>query len=84
MFELLGRRSRHLLDALEAGEAVTVSASQLVSHRVQIPEHMRPGGRAGARWWRVTSDDAVVQTVSPVVDRPARGRRYCSAAFPHL
>lgn len=64
------RRSRHLLDALEAGEPVTVSASQLVSHRVQVPEHMQPG-RCHS-WWRVTPDDTVKQASSPVVDRPRR------------
>jgi antitoxin (DNA-binding transcriptional repressor) of toxin-antitoxin stability system len=69
------RRSRHLLDALEAGEPVVVSASQLVSRRVPVPEHMRPGRRAGVRWWRVTPDDAVEQASSPVVDRPTRKRR---------
>jgi hypothetical protein len=69
------RRSRHLLDALEAGEPVTVSGSQLVGPRVQVPEHMRPGRRSGARWWRVTSDDAVEQASSPVVDRPGRANR---------
>ena len=69
------RRSRHLLDALEAGEAVIVSASQLVSRRVQVPEHLRPGRSPVARWWRVTPDDAVEQASSPVVDRPARARR---------
>lgn len=67
------RRSRHLLNALEAGEPVTVSASQLVSRRVQIPEHMRPGRRHS--WWRVTPDDAVARSSSPVVDRPTRKRR---------
>jgi hypothetical protein len=67
------RRSRHLLDALEAGKPVTVSASQLVSGRVQIPEHMRPG--RSARWWRVAPDDAVERASSPVVDRPARAGR---------
>ena len=66
-------RSRHLLDALEAGEPVTVSASQLVSRRVQIPEHMRPG-RCHS-WWRVTPDDVVAQTGSPVVDRSGKGSR---------
>jgi hypothetical protein len=30
---------------------------------------MRPGRRAGARWWRVTPDDVVVRASSPVVDR---------------
>lgn len=69
------RRSRHLLDALEAGEPVTASASQLASRRVHVPEHLRPGRRTGVRWWRVTSDDAVEQASSPVVDRPARARR---------
>lgn len=63
------RRPRRLLDALEAGDPVTVSASQLGSRRVQVPEHMRPGRRAGARWWRVTPDDVVVRASSPVVDR---------------
>jgi hypothetical protein len=65
------RRSRHLLDALEAGEPVTLPAEACV----QVPEHMRPGGRAGVRWWRVTPDDAVKQANSPVVDRPAAGTR---------
>jgi hypothetical protein len=67
------RRSRHLLDALEAGEPVTVSASQLVSRRVQVPEHMRPG-RCHS-WWRVTPDDAVEQASSPVIDRAPRRPR---------
>jgi hypothetical protein len=67
------RRSRHLLAALEAGEPVTVAASKLGSRRVQVPEHMRPG-RCHS-WWRVTSDDAVEQARSPVVDGapPKRG-----------
>ncbi len=69
------RRSTHRLGALEAGEPVTVSASQLVSRRVEVPEHMRPGRRAGARWWRVTPDDVVELASSPVVDRPTRKRR---------
>lgn len=69
------RRSRHLRDALEAGEPVVVSASQLVSRRVQVPEHMRPGRRAGVRWWRVSPDDVVERANSPVVDRPTRKRR---------
>jgi hypothetical protein len=69
------RRSRHLLDALEAGEPVIVSASQLASRRVQVPEHLRPGRSPGVRWWRVTPDDPVEQASSPVVDRPARARR---------
>lgn len=69
------RRSRHLLNALEAGEPVTVSASQLVSRRVQVPQHMRPGGRSGAHWWRVTADDAVEQASSPVIDRAPRRPR---------
>jgi hypothetical protein len=66
------RRPRHLLEALEAGEPVIVSASQLVGRRVQVPEHLRPGRRAGVRWWRVTPDDVVEQASSPVVDRPRR------------
>jgi hypothetical protein len=64
------RRSRHLLDALEAGEPVIVSASKLVSRRVQIPELMRPG-RCHS-WWCVTPDDVVERASSPVVDRPRR------------
>lgn len=67
------RRSRHLLDALEAGDPVTVSASQLGSRRVQVPEHMRPGRRHS--WWRVMPDDVVEQTNSPVADSPARRPR---------
>jgi hypothetical protein len=70
------RRPTHRLDALEAGKPVTVSASELTSRHVQIPEHLRPGRRVGVRWWRVTPDDVVKQANSPVVDRPARGRRY--------
>jgi hypothetical protein len=61
------RRSRHLLDALEGGEPVTVSASQLVGGRAHVPEHMRPG-RTFA-WWRISPNDVVEHTVSPVVDR---------------
>jgi hypothetical protein len=72
------RRSRHLLDALEAGEAVTVSASQLVGGHVRVPVHMRPGRTCA--WWRVTPDDAVVQADSPVVDRARFARRKTDAA----
>jgi len=62
-------RSRHLLNALDAGEAVTVSASQLGmgSGEIRLPEHMRPGNAPGS-WWLVTPDDVVERTVSPVVD----------------
>jgi hypothetical protein len=67
------RRPQRLLDALEAGDPVTVSASQLGSRRVQVPEHMRPG--RSHSWWRVTPDDAVAQVSSPVVDRPTRKHR---------
>lgn len=63
------RRPTHLLDALEAGEAVIVAASQLGSRDVRLPAHMRPGNAPGA-WWRVTADDVVERTVSPAVDRP--------------
>lgn len=68
-------RPMHRLNALEAGKPVILSASELTSRHVQIPEHLRPGRSVAARWWRVTPDDVVVETVSPVVDRPARRRR---------
>ena len=35
-----------------------------------MPAHMLPGNALGAAWWRVTPDDVVERTVSPVVDRP--------------
>jgi hypothetical protein len=35
----------------------------------------RWSGNCPRKWWRVTRDDVVEQTVSPVVDRLARGRR---------
>lgn len=63
------RRPTRLLRALEAGEAVTVAASQLGSREVRLPAHMRPGNAPGS-WWRVSPDDVVERTVSPVVDRP--------------
>jgi hypothetical protein len=75
------RRSRRLLDALEAGEPVIVAASQLVSRRVQVPEHMRPGRRASVRWWRVTPDDVVEPASSPVVDRPAKMTELASSTL---
>jgi hypothetical protein len=62
------RRPTHRLDALEAGEPVTVSASELTSRHVQIPEHRRPGNCPGV-WWRVTPDDVVERTDPPVGGR---------------
>jgi len=67
--------NRHLLDALEAGEAVTVAAWQLSSRRVQVPESLRPGNCPGS-WWRVSADDVVQRANSPVVDRPPRTGRH--------
>jgi hypothetical protein len=61
-------RDTHLLDALEAGEAVTVAAWRLGSERVKVPDDLRPGNCPGA-WWNVTPNDVVVRAVSPVVDR---------------
>jgi hypothetical protein len=63
------RRSTRLLDALEAGEVVTVGAWQLGSREVRVPDPMKPGNCPNV-WWTVTPDDVVEQTVSPVVDRP--------------
>lgn len=37
------RRPTHRLDALEAGKPVTVSASELTSRHVEIPQHLQPG-----------------------------------------
>jgi hypothetical protein len=62
------RRATHLLRALEAGEAVTVAASQLCSRRVEVPAFLRPANWPGG-WWRVTPDDVVEHAGSPVVDR---------------
>jgi hypothetical protein len=61
-------RNTHLLDALDAGEAVKVAAWRLSSEHVRVPEHMRPG-KCPDGWWRVTPDDVVERPVSPVVDR---------------
>jgi hypothetical protein len=60
------RRPAHLLEALEAGEPVTVAAWQLGGRRVRVPESLRPGNCRGARW-RVTADDVVERTVSPTL-----------------
>ena len=62
------RRSTHLLRALEAGEPVTVSAWQLSSRRVQVPASLRPVNCFRV-WLRVSADDVVEKTDSPVVDR---------------
>jgi hypothetical protein len=71
-------RDTHLLDALEAGDAVVVAAWQLCSPRVSVPAHLRPGSCPGG-WWRVTPDDVVERTDSPVVDRVRAPRRSVSA-----
>jgi len=66
------RRPTHRLDALEAGEPVTLPASELTSPNVQIPVHLRPGYCPGI-WWRVTPDDVVEQTAR----RSSIGRGGC-------
>jgi hypothetical protein len=68
------RRPTHLLDALEAGEPVTVAAWQVSSPRVAVPDHLRPGNCPGA-WWRVSPDNVVAPADSPVVDRVWAPRR---------
>jgi hypothetical protein len=66
---------RHLLDALDAGEPVTVPAWKLGSREVRVPLSLRQAKWPDS-WRRVTADDVVERTESPVVDRPPRtGRR---------
>jgi hypothetical protein len=59
------RRSEHLLDALEAGEPVTLSTSQIGGRSVpSLPAEWR----SSHRWFLVSADDRVEPTESPVVD----------------
>jgi hypothetical protein len=68
-------RPRTLLDALEAGEPVTVVNWRIGGRGVpSLPPEWRPG--RGHRYFLVSADDSVVPTESPVVDpiRPPSGR----------
>ena len=58
-------RDRHLLDALEAGEPVTLSTSQIGGRGVPS---LPPEWRGSHRWFSVSADDRVAPTESPVVD----------------
>jgi hypothetical protein len=51
------QRSTHRLDALEAGETVTVAAWELGSRRVPVPESLHP---RNCKVCRVSPDDSVV------------------------
>jgi hypothetical protein len=61
--------SRHFLDALEAGGAVTVDRCHPGVRRVLVPDFLLTRKSPGTRW-RVSADDVVVLVGSPAVDRP--------------